>query len=91
VCARRKNGEVLCWGANGYGQIGKAVTVRSLAIPTKVAGIPTAIDVSIGAQACIVASSGKVWCWGRTTDGEIGGYATRMFPVPTPVVWPPVP
>lgn len=65
-------GQVLCWGANGYGQSGQPPVfsgdppVAFVAAPTVVPGLPAgAIDVAPGrAHTCALFSSGEVWCWG---------------------------
>ena len=38
TCALRANGEVLCWGANQFGELGDGTTIDRL-VPTRVAGL----------------------------------------------------
>jgi alpha-tubulin suppressor-like RCC1 family protein len=38
TCARRRNGEVLCWGSNSTGELGDGTKVERLS-PIKVRGL----------------------------------------------------
>jgi alpha-tubulin suppressor-like RCC1 family protein len=73
TCALRA-GKVLCWGANGSGQLGAdpaALVQRPNAV--EVAGIAdaTAIGAADGIT-CAVRAGGTVWCWGSADTGQIG-------------------
>ena len=78
TCARRRNGNVYCWGADDYGQ---AITQNSsvcaagacVTVPTLVV---TAAQVSAGSRhTCVVTSSGVAWCAGANEHGQLGfGY-----------------
>jgi alpha-tubulin suppressor-like RCC1 family protein len=72
------NGEVRCWGWNGDGQLGVAITTPFTFEPQTVTGLPfAATAVSSGAyHTCALLTDGTVWCWGRGNDGQLGtGYA----------------
>jgi Regulator of chromosome condensation (RCC1) repeat len=66
-------GEVICWGANGNGQLGLPInTVKSL--PVRVSGFTTlAKALSLGLNhSCALLIDGKVACWGDNFQGMLG-------------------
>ncbi|MFM7617942.1 MAG: hypothetical protein ACKO72_10860 [Actinomycetes bacterium] len=70
-----RTGQLFCWGANDYGQLGIGST-ESSDVPVRVG---TATDwqwVSVGgASACGVrglAPNGTLWCWGDNSYGQVG-------------------
>lgn len=73
TCALRA-GKVLCWGANGSGQLGvDPATTAQRANAAEVPGITaaTAIGVADGVS-CAVGAGGSVWCWGAAESGQLG-------------------
>ena len=74
TCARVGNGEVRCWGANDYGQLGYA----SLALEMLSPGGPVAVGSSVSGLAggywhdCARLIDGGLRCWGRNTSGQLG-------------------
>lgn len=73
------SGDVWCWGANTYGQLGAAAPDTSL-VPLRLDGVqssPTAVFASIGAStipgtesyACILSARGGADCWGGAVPG----------------------
>lgn len=66
TCARTSDGAVWCWGRNDSGQLGRPLTEPTLAVPTRVEGIPPVKDVQLGHRlACAIASEGgALYCWG---------------------------
>jgi len=86
TCGLRRDGQVLCWGANGEGELGDGTTNDS-ASPVAVAQLPRAVDVSAGGiHTCAVDGAGTVWCWGSNTTGELGDGTTSASDVPVAVV-----
>jgi alpha-tubulin suppressor-like RCC1 family protein len=87
TCALTARGAVLCWGANGIGQLGNGTSGNASAVPVAVSGLGAgvvAIAASIkGDHACALLGVGSVRCWGRNSDGQLGnGSLTHAF---TPV------
>ncbi|AKU95690.1 hypothetical protein AKJ09_02354 [Labilithrix luteola] len=78
-CARRSNGDVMCWGSNGQGQLGLTVdppTVDNDAhpTPTRVALEEPARSVDVGVRGrfvCATLESGKISCWGSNDFAEL--------------------
>lgn len=72
TCARREDGEVLCWGYNGFGQLGDG-TEDARPGPTAVAELPDATELAAGARhACARIADGTLRCWGRNHLGQVG-------------------
>ncbi len=71
TCALRANGEVWCWGLNGFGQVGDGTTATRLS-PVK-SLVPNARAVAAGAwHSCATLLDGTVKCWGQNTYGQAG-------------------
>ncbi len=69
------NGQVLCWGGNTYGQLGRTVDGGSTAeaLPVALPGGATAARVVAGAEhTCAILSNRTVACWGNNTRGTAG-------------------
>jgi alpha-tubulin suppressor-like RCC1 family protein len=84
ACLRKTNGQVICWGWNGEGQLGdgSATNRATRDVVTIAAG---ATDLSVGnSHACAIAD-GRTLCWGW---GVFVGYgSTTERSVPTAVKW----
>lgn len=76
ACATRAGGAVACWGNNSAGQCGHdlehASAVRHLVVPTNVAGISDAEQVSVGTYASCALGAGGVSCWGAILQTAAG-------------------
>jgi alpha-tubulin suppressor-like RCC1 family protein len=71
-CARRKSGEVSCWGKNTYGQLGDGKR-EDASGPVKVP-LVGAVQLALGRDfSCARRSGGDVVCWGNDEDGQLGG------------------
>lgn len=68
VCALRRNGELLCWGFNGYGQVGNGTT-SDVSTPVRVLDQVAHVGLSERATCAIRRSNGQVWCWGEQRNG----------------------
>src|SRR5262249_35494888 len=79
------NGNVKCWGDNGYGQLGINSTT-SEAFPVKVLNLNHAVDIDGGLRhTCAVKADGSEECWGYNVDGELGDGTTTGSLTPVPV------
>lgn len=80
-CGLTGGGDVYCWGANFFGQLG-AETPTSSSTPLLVPGVTGALQVTLGAyHACALRCDGSVWCWGSTALGMGGlSLSTRIQP-----------
>jgi alpha-tubulin suppressor-like RCC1 family protein len=88
TCARRKTGEVTCWGDNAFGQTG-APAGDPQRSPVVVAGLRDARQLAAGGgHSCAVRNGGGVTCWGSNLFGQLGNGAsatTLKTPQPQPV------
>ncbi|OYW41755.1 hypothetical protein B7Z28_02185, partial [Candidatus Saccharibacteria bacterium 32-45-3] len=68
-------GELYCWGNNGYGQLGLGDT-NSRTNPELVQGAlagKTVVKASAASdQMCAIVDAGSLYCWGRNVAGAIG-------------------
>jgi alpha-tubulin suppressor-like RCC1 family protein len=85
TCVLDAAGEVMCWGANKYGQLGDGTDEnRSLPVPTLgLDGTPALVAAGWG-QTCAVLGDGALDCWGWNFYGQLGegSTANRKNPVP---------
>jgi alpha-tubulin suppressor-like RCC1 family protein len=94
TCALKNDGQVLCWGVNQSGQLGKPIlTVGTQANPTPTLVVDLGTDTKQisagGIHTCALKNDGKVLCWGDNTFGEVGNPATlggQANSTPTAVV-----
>ncbi len=79
-------GQLLCWGFNGYGQIGDGTTTSAYTA-TAVSGLSSGVDsVAVGTNhACAVTTSGTVKCWGDNQYGQLGSTGPTSHTTPLDV------
>jgi alpha-tubulin suppressor-like RCC1 family protein len=65
ACAVVANGNVECWGANDYGQLGNGTTTDSV-VPVQVTGLTGVTSLAAGSYAACAVAMGNVSCWGLT-------------------------
>jgi alpha-tubulin suppressor-like RCC1 family protein len=64
-CALLKSHAAVCWGQNGYGELGDGGSESSSDVPVKVKGLTGAASLEVGTgSACAVLRSGGAECWG---------------------------
>ncbi len=93
TCALTAARDVLCWGANGSGQLGDGSalgdrpTAQHRATPGQVAGLPPGItDLTVGGDhACALTASGAAMCWGEGYDGALGDPTLTATSLPVAV------
>jgi alpha-tubulin suppressor-like RCC1 family protein len=75
ACVVNKTGQVLCWGDNAFGQLGRGTTGGNsnlpFAVPLGSGKLATQVAVS-NAHSCAVTTDGLVYCWGRNNGGQSG-------------------
>ncbi len=71
--ALAKDGSVYAWGSNSSGELGQGKISEARPTPSKVNGLPKAIDVSAGInESGAVTSDGRVFVWGLNTSFLLG-------------------
>ena len=81
-----RDGSVVCWGGNNYGQLGDNTTTNRNA-PVTVSGLTAGVVSSVAASAdgtCAALKAGGVRCWGKNDVGQVGDGTTgtnRLAPV----------
>ena len=91
TCVITAIGEVQCWGANGYGQIGMPTTgdagVSESEVPVNVPAVgSSAVAVIAGYyHTCAVSDAGGVRCWGDDFYGQLGNGGNLSSSVPVSV------
>ena len=72
TCAIKGNGEIMCWGWDGFGQLGLG-EIGYRHRPRTVVGLDDAVQISAGANhTCAVRAEGELRCWGEGEIGQIG-------------------
>ena len=82
ACVVNVAGEVVCWGLNHLGQLGRG-HFRDDDTKAPVQGLRDAVQVAVAAEhVCSVTRAGKVYCWGNNTSGQVGSRQVALSAVP---------
>lgn len=85
TCGVTVNQEIVCWGYNGFGQLGNGTTQDS-ETPAKVVGALKFRSVTTGfGHTCAVTTDGGGYCWGHDNLGQLGNASTVDSSTPVPV------
>ncbi len=75
----------MCWGDNGYGELGDGKGCGDYCLPVLVRGLGSGVRAisAGGGHTCALTSTGAVKCWGWNTRGQLGDGTTtsRYTPV----------
>ena len=82
TCALLDDATVICWGFNGWGQLGDETYTTSY-VPVVVSGLSNVTHISAGSDHSCAVSGGAAKCWGSNTYGQLGddSVTTRSAPI----------
>lgn len=90
ACALLADRTALCWGANGWGQLGIGQSdepTNPVLVPTKVQTDRSIDQLACGAlHCCALFDEGEMACWGDNQSGQLGGGTTDDSPAPRDVI-----
>lgn len=88
TCALMIDGTIICWGRVSNRGAGEITSPRdgSLPPPTRVIGVDSAIQLSVGANhSCALLSNQTIKCWGNNGYGQIGNGTVTSSELRIPV------
>ena len=78
TCVLTHSGQVWCWGANTYGQLGTG-DILDRQEPYHVEAVTQATDIAVGGSfSCAAQGDGQVLCWGKNDSGQTGSPGPRV-------------
>jgi hypothetical protein len=81
VCAIRE-GKVLCWGSNLYGQSGDGTTSFTTGLAEVSLPAPALKVAVAGTYVCALTADNHVWCWGDNEFGQTGNISGNTCELP---------
>ena len=88
-CAVQQDGQLLCWGDDHFGQLGRGIREDHSFPPRPVALAGRALSVAAGRRhTCALLEDRTVQCWGEGIDGQLGDGSQKDSPAPVRVVAP---
>lgn len=85
TCALTVSQELVCWGADYYGQLGTGME-SGVAAPVPVAPGQTFTALSAGwNHSCVLDPQGQAFCWGYNPHGQLGDGTTEQASEPVAV------
>jgi alpha-tubulin suppressor-like RCC1 family protein len=83
TCVLRDDGEVLCYGQNRAGELGRGTVTRREVAPVAVAGVDDTEILVAGGEldfgyTCAQSTTGALRCWGYSGHGQLGDEAPRV-------------
>lgn len=95
-CGITTSGAVVCWGYNGYGQLGDGATVTRTSpttvqipfwlVPPTGSGFSNIVTGSV--HSCGLTFDGQAFCWGHNSSGQLGDGTTTQRTLATRVSLP---
>ena len=74
TCARTDDADAICWGYNGWGELGDGSEEDDRLVPDEVSGLDgmVAAVMARGMRTCALTTAGAMKCWGRNDFGQLG-------------------
>lgn len=83
--ALKKDGTVIGWGRNTFGQLGNGQTTDKNDVPQPVYGLTNIMEIAAGDNHTIALSQDRstVWAWGSNYYGQLGdgGKDNKLYPI----------
>jgi len=92
LCALTREGGVLCWGDNDFGQLGDGtMNPKPLGLDENARAViglsESVVDLALGDNAsCAIGASRKAYCWGEGEGGLLGNGSVENQSTPVQVV-----
>ena len=79
----------MCWGNNGYGQLGDGTTTdSSTPVAVSLPAGRTATALALGSyHSCAILDDGSIQCWGRNSYGQLGDGTTTNSNIPEQLIY----